>query len=260
MGTKQRRSIVVAIALVGWLGSASAQTTQRPLSDFINAQGTTSNFWPPFPDYFGFANQVLKSPSSTGPVAQCRFTGIDYAGLSARYLLSHIGLDVGTKVSGTVSERPLADGRAEVTVILHTTNAITFGQTCDNFGPGNPSAFGAQQTDLLANPNLAPGLSKVDMLMVFDNTAPGAPLPDLVLINVCGLGCLPPGFAFVEQDIRAVGTGPLHPSSGFPEGTPGVQAVTQTGIFLTGPFTSPKSRVAFDAFPAERVDWHAQGR
>ncbi len=249
----------IAVTLLGIVGPAAA-ATQRPLADFINNQGSTSFYWPPFPDYFGWVNQD-QLVSSTGKPLQCRFALIDYTGLGAAYLAAHGGPWVGTTVSGSVTERPLADGRAEVTVVLHTTNALTFAQTCDNIGPDNPDAFGYQQAELLANPALQPGLSEVDFQAVFKNTAPGAPLPDLVQQNVCSnfpLDChpFPPGFEPVSMDIRANGSGPLHVSAGVPEGTPGRLEVTQTGIFRP----QPGGRVIYDAYPAERVDWHPTGR
>lgn len=242
-----------AAAISGLLGAAAVQAAERPLSDFLDAQGSTSFFWPPFPDYFGWANNA-GLVSSAGKSRQCRFAGIDYAGLSAKYLKDVAFLDLGTTVSGKVHERPLADGRAEVTVVLHTTNALTFAQTCDNYGPGNPSAFGTQQTELLLDPSLEPGLSTVNMLIVFKNTAPGAALPDVLCVN--GVTDCTPGFELVSLYFRANGSGPLHDSSGYPEGTPGKLVVTQTGIGRPGPYTSDKSRVSLDGFPAERVDWH----
>lgn len=246
-------AVVAAVAVMGSFGPAIAQADERPLSDFLNAQGTTSNFWSPFPDYLGWQNNSTLV-SSSGKAFQCRFAAIDYAGLSARYLKDHVGLDLGTTVSGSVHERLLADGRAEVSITLHTTNAVTFAQTCDNYGPGNPSAFGEQQTDLLGNPYLEPGLSMVNFLLVFKNTAPGAPLPDIVCLY--GVTDCPAGFELVSLYMRANGSGPLHYSSGYQEGTPGHLVVTQTGIFRSAPFTSPNSRISYDAFPAERVDWH----
>lgn len=246
-------ALVAAVAVIGLFGPAIAQAGERPLSDFLNAQGTTSFFWPPFPDYLGWANNSTLV-SSSGKSLECRFAGIDYAGLSAQYLRDHVGLDLGTAVSGSVHERPLADGRAEVSVSLHATNALTFAQTCANLGPGNPSAFGEQQTDLLLNPYLEPGLSMVNFMVVFKNTAPGAPLPDIVCVT--GATACPDGFELVSLYMRANGSGPLHYSSGYEEGTPGHLVVTQTGIFRPGPWTSAKSRISYDGFPAERVDWH----
>lgn len=247
------RALVAAVVVIGLFGPTFAQAGERPLSDFLDAQGSTSYFWPPFPDYLAWSNNSTLV-SSSGKALQCRFAGIDYAGLSAKYLKDHISLDLGTTVSGSVHERALADGRAEVSVSLHTTNAVTFAQTCDNYGPGNPSAFGEQQTDLLANPTLEPGLSVVNFILVFKNTAPEAPLPDILCIY--GVTDCPAGFELVSIYMRANGSGPLHESSGYDEGTPGHLVVTQTGIFRPATFTSPKSRISYDAFPAERVDWH----
>src|SRR5438445_8857618 len=86
--------LLVTIAL-GMAGPAvaAAQSGDRPLSDFLTAQGTSVTFWPPFPDYLGWANNP-NIPSSTGPSRQCRFAGIDYAGLSAQYLKDNISLDL----------------------------------------------------------------------------------------------------------------------------------------------------------------------
>jgi hypothetical protein len=244
---------VVLLVLATLCPGIARAATQRPLADFLGAQGTTAVFFPPAPDYLGWANNS-SLVSSAGPSLQCRFALIDYAGLAAGFLASNGGPLLGTTVSGSVTERPLADGRAEVTVVLHTHNALAFAQTCANFGPGNPDAFGSQAAELIANPSLQPGLADAEFGVVFINTAPGAPLPDIGWINSC-LACLPAGFELVSLDFRATGFGPLHPSSGFPEGTPGQLVVTETAIFRA----QPGGRVALDGFPAERVDWRPAG-
>src|SRR5262245_55623881 len=63
------------------LGLALGQVNQRPLSDFIDAQGTTACFTPPAPAQFGFSSDSDKPP--------VRFGVIDYTGLTAKYLLNY---------------------------------------------------------------------------------------------------------------------------------------------------------------------------
>jgi len=218
-------------------------TAQRPISDFISAQGSTSLFFPPFPDFIGWANN---NP-------QTRFAAIDYTGLIAAYLQNNGGPTLGTQVSGSVSERSLADGRAEVSVILHTTRAMSWATSLPGDLATNPLLFGYRQGDLLANPSLKPGLSTVNMRVVFKNDAPGAPLPDLV--NAFILGNATPAQQLMFLEFRSDGPGPLHSLFGVPDGTPGRLQVTQTGLFVTKGGGSTA-----DGFPAEHVELRAVGR
>src|SRR5437762_111058 len=81
----------------------------RPIADFVSAQGTTAINVPPSPDYFGWTD-----------TAHNRAISVDYAGLANNYLAAH-GAPLGTTTDGTINERALPGGRAEVTVLLHTT-------------------------------------------------------------------------------------------------------------------------------------------
>lgn len=233
-------------ASVGGLGllpahRATAATVQRPLSDFLNAQGTQSfpPLFGPLPVFFFF------TPGGGNPGAW-----IDYAGLAAPFLAG-LGLSLGTSVSGSVTERPLADGRAEVTVLLHTVNALAWVQDLASGAP----LFGSLPGEIAAAPvrsALAVGESSAQF--VFDNTAPGAPLPDLIAALIFGQP--PPGFQALTQSFRGRATGPLRPAFGVPQGTPGELVVSQTGLLATAGIANPNSRVALDGFPAELVDLH----
>jgi hypothetical protein len=246
--------IAAATAVLGLLGTTVVQAGDRPLSDFLDAQGTISGILSPMPDYLVWLNHG-ELVSSSGKSMQWRCAQVDYAGISAKYLKDHVGLDLGTEVSGFISERPLKDGRAEVLVVIHTTNALAWAQDCTyDFGFVLPSAFGEYQTDLLSNPSLVPGLASGHMVIKFKNTALGAPYPDLLC--TAGVGECTEGFELLSLYFHANGAGPLHASSGFADGTPGKLVVTETGIFRPGPYVSGNSRVAFDGWPAERVDWH----
>ena len=248
--------VILAGGLIGCLGEQSplepravhllagkpgAQPeTQRPLSDFLSAQGSTSMFFPPFPDFVAWTNN---NP-------QTRFAAIDYTGLVAAYLQSHGGPSLGTQVSGSVSERPLADGRAEVTVDLRTTRAMSWAVGLPGDIMNDPPIFGYRQGELLANPSLTPALSSSELNVVFTNDAPGAPLPDLVTAFI--LGNATPGQQLLKLMFRSSGSGPLRGSS---EGALAHLTVTQTGLLITG-FHGATA----DAFPAERVDLHLIGK
>jgi hypothetical protein len=170
---------------------------------------------------------------------------MDYAGLADAYLQSQGAASLGTTMAGTVRERPLRDGRAEVKVNLHTKNALSWANDCCDFAAG-VLLFGSRATDVLAGS--APALGECFLDFVFINTAPGAPLPDLLQVAF-----LPePGQELRTLSFRGTASGPLHAAFGVAEGTPGRLVITQTGIF----FTSFQGATA-DGFPAERVDLHA---
>jgi hypothetical protein len=254
--------VTLGVPTIGNLGPAPVQAAQdpsgqRPISDFLDAQGTTMVFNTPVPDQLGLANNPSLSNSAKPP--PFRFALFDYAGLANDYLTSHGYPSLGTITDGTITERPLADGRAEVSVILHTTNALAWASNPlpDPLGPNaNPTLFGSRAADVLTGATAALGDSVLQV--VFNNTAPGAPLPDLV--NWLSLGNALPGQELVFLAFRGTATGPLHADAlpGVGEGTPGLCLVVQTGLFMKS--FNPKSRPGKDAFPAELVELRAIGR
>lgn len=240
---------------------AQAQAQHRPLSDFINAQGTTSCFTPPAPAQLGASSAANKTP--------VRFALIDYTGLTAQFLQTTYGISLGTTVSGTLLERPLADGRALVTVDLHTKNALGWAIDFDPAGPAsqfnsNPLLFGARAQDLIADPSRTPALGDEQFRVVFTIPNPGAPIPDLVCINR-GPDCpfvaaCPVGFELDFLMAQGNITGPLHPAAGLgPEGTTGRLTVTQTGLIAPAIKNGFKGALA-DAFPAESVELRRIGK
>jgi hypothetical protein len=217
------QSIVAVIAVVLGLmvptavPSVQPTTTTRPISDFVNAQGTFCFpdgaggcliFVPPIPNFLGWGDL------RTGNCAS-----VDYAGLAdATY-----GGVFGTQTSGIVVERPLPDGRAEVTVTLHTTKALTWViEGCSDFA-GGTLLFGHRAPDVLAGADAALGDSFFEISFI--NTAPGAPLPDLMqLFSVPA-----PGQEFHQYVFRANAKGTLRSAFGVPDGTPGMVTVAETG-------------------------------
>jgi hypothetical protein len=230
----------------------AAPVAQRPISDFLSAQGTTSLFNPPVRDYLGWTRPF------TNPELNQVLASVDYAGIAAAF----VGSSLGTTISGSVHERPLADGRAEVSVILRTKNALTYvvGPPFDIRNPSltgtGPLSFAYRPQDIVANPSLRPGLAESHLNLVFKNTAPGAPLPDAV--EAFFRGIVAPGQELVSVSFRANAAGPLRALAGLgPDGTPGRCIVTQSGVlFRGGPhFSGARS----DGFPVERVELRRTG-
>jgi hypothetical protein len=218
-------------------------STSRPIADFLLAQGTTS-FFPNginpggpagLPDEGGWATSTATFNNGTA-----RFARVDYTGQDAAFL----HLNLGTTTSGTISERALADGTAEDTVILHTHNAFAWANQED--GVTNPVIFGYLPSQLAANPNLQPPLADSQLHVVFQLPYPGAPLPDLVDANLPG--GFPPGYTLVSMDFRATATGTT------PTGQQATLVVSQTGVLDRTPHL-----IRDFGFTAEVVDVHTHG-
>jgi hypothetical protein len=252
--TRSWHSPAVIIGLIVGFMVATApalvhgKTMQRPIEDFLATQGTFCVddgaggcflFVPPDPNFLGWTNDLDS--------AVILFAGVDYAGLANAYAPAHA-----PAISGTVTERPLADGRAEVTVLLHTKNANAWVIELDLSGDvlaqiaGRPTLFGHRPADVLAGAPQA--LADSLLHVVFINSAPGASLPDLLQINGT------PDLKFLAFSARA--DGPLTAEFGVTEGTPGRCKITQTGLFMT----QGQGLALQDAFPAENITLTVVGR
>jgi len=147
-------------------------------------------------------------------------------------------------MNGSIDEVPQADGSVIVHVVLHTQNAMAF--AVQGFDFNGPLLFGHRAADILAGAQAS--LGSCTLKLVFRNSAPGAPLPDVEDLLFCHFADVV-FFFFVGQ---ADGT--------LANGQPGQLQVTQTGLIATSVKANPKSRVAFDAFPAEHINIQATGR
>jgi hypothetical protein len=153
-------------------------------------------------------------------------------------------------------EKALPDGTAEVTVKLHTSNAITM---VTKLG-GCPSVlctpvFGYNYSEIFT-PGITLPVGDVVMQIKFTNTAPGAPLPDYyILVNRPDL--LLPNQKQLFVSITTSAFGPLRPASGLPDMTPGRAQTVQTGFF--GSPGLPNNGVP-DAFPVEFINVKAVGK
>jgi hypothetical protein len=217
-GTVAAASVGMSAAGVGLLASrrADAGTVQRPLSDFLSTQGTFCFpdgmggcllFFPPVPLYLGENN------ADSSLVAW-----VDYAGVANTWANGAFG----TQFNGTVTERSLSDGRAQVDVVLHATHALTF-VTAGN--PPAPLLFGHYAPDVLAGQDGAFATSSLETSFI--NTAPGAALPDLIQL----LFLPAPGQEAVLINVQATAKGTLRSAFGVRDGTPGMLTVAENGNF-----------------------------
>jgi len=251
--------------------AAQAGTTILPIEDFLATQGTYTEappFTPPVPNQIGWSGPYPPPPDTIpkGWVNQYtnRFAMVDYAGLANKYLMTQNYPDLGTSFEGNVMVRELANDpdTVEVTVILHTKNALTWVAQFDGWPATNnfndlPLLFGARVDNILGTngmPLLKPALGESFLHVVFKNPK-GAPLPDLMELNWARFS------DFVFMRFQGQADGQLRLEFGVPDGTPGRAKITQAGL-IDNYFNNPvnKSRVKFDGFPAERVDLKVVGK
>lgn len=176
---------------------SAAAERQRPISEFVTAQGSTTQFVPPVPDVLGWAT------FSDDPVL---FAWVDYAGVADEFLHGALG----TATSGNVIEQPQKDGRAKVHVSLHTRNALAWvieldlddvnDDVFDQIANKKP-IFGYRPQEVDAKHPAS--LVDATLDVVFLNTAPGAPLPDLVVATK-------PDVEFISQKFRSNGEGTIR--------------------------------------------------
>jgi len=238
---------VVALLLLGMTATFGARTASspvqiRPIEDFLDAQGTCANgIAPPY-----------HSLAWIDPETQL-FIAVDYAGLVEEWIEEESGgaITLGTEIEGKVIERPLPDGRAEVTVLLHTRNAFT---VVTPFVGGDPpfgdALFGHHAWDVVAGADAA--LGECMLKWVFINDAPGAPLPDVLVEFIPG----PPAHEPIMLFFEAHAEGTLREGFGVPDGTPGRAQTTQVGLFRNAG-KGPKEE---DVYPAEHIKLTVLGR
>lgn len=213
----------------------------RPIEDFVERQGTyclghgyedpcPSDAWiilPPVENFIGW-NDPARGISAS----------FDYAGLAD----ACAGGAFGTEMSGHISERALADGRAEVHITLHTKNALTF--VVDSLFPEvGPLLFGQYLVEDTGNCGMLPSgteaaLGSSLLHLSFINTEPGALLPDLIQVAF---------FPDEGQELRKLSF--YGQADGLlANGKPGRLKVTQTGLFMTNWMGATA-----DGFPAEKI-------
>jgi hypothetical protein len=213
-----------------------AKVVKRSFPELLAAQGSTSDFFDqyddagntivdsPFPDYNGWSTP-LSDPA--------HFAYVDYAGVMARFLAREEGIRIPTKVQGTVLERLLPDGRAEITVRMQTSSALAWIVKLDFDLTQDPLDFGYRPDELIANRSLRPALAQSRLTWVFRMEAPGLPLPDIGLVSY---GDPPPG-QLLAYDFRALAFGAVREefNGDVPDGTRGMARIVNTGEGLDNP-------------------------
>jgi hypothetical protein len=249
----------VRVASISMLGSAMAlcafitpaQAGERPLSDFLSRQGAFCLVFNE--EGFDCAASYYDGPPCEGD-DRTRFTfPLFWSDPTGRIAVvdtlgdldkSEFGGNFGTSVTGSISESARRGGGAQVTITLHTQDALMVA-----FDENGDQAFGTAQGD---TPTLGDALVQIKLT----NPTLGAPLPDMTQLNFCPL----PGQALETFSINARAKGPLHEVFGVAEGTPGQLHVIQTGLIGTAGHVNPHSTLANDAYPAEQVTIRATGR
>jgi hypothetical protein len=166
---------------------------QRPISDFLNTQ-VTGTMW------YNGDNPLY-------------FYRVDFSGVISR----NNQLNLTPTFEGTITERPLADGTAEVIVDIRSHNALSW---MNNYYPPYEVVFG--EGPLAVKGGATPTLGYVHLRWDFVNPTPGAPIPDFHAPDVPTKS--------VKMEARAFG--PLKAAAGMgPDGTPGHGWTTQVGLF-----------------------------
>ena len=205
--------VIAAFLAVALPTGAYAQAVQRPIQDFVGAQITTTPWTEP-----ATGNSIF----------------VDYA----NRVNSTANLGLPTAFKGKVTEQAMADGRARVHVVLHTTDAYT---TASQGGVG--FVFGSSTGEIVGGAE--PALANSTLTVEFINTAPGAPMPNLQNLIFFPLA----GQEVLKISFEATAKGPLRALFGVPAGTPGMAHTTQRGLYSV---PGGGAGIA-DNFPAEKI-------
>ena len=236
---KRANLTVTGLVLIGLIMTVlpglqvnAAGARQRSFSEWLTAQGT-------FVDPANCASFVfgwLTPDFAT-------FARADYSGKICDCITNNGGPVFSPGFSGTVTERDLPDGTAEIHVIHHFTNTYVVAR--DSQQPGNPSPaiLGYNPVELFGHPELQSAVASGTFQARFILPHPGFPLPNLAEVNT------------LSVSIRFQGSGPLRSTFGVAEGTPGKVIVNQIGLFnIPG-----QGNGVADGFPAELINVFQSG-
>jgi hypothetical protein len=223
-----RRLLTVGLMLAGmsaWAHTASAQTTQRPLSDWLapNLAEPILEIWfePGNPD----------------------FAFVDYFGRMA----TNNGLSLGSSFDGTVTERARKDGRADVHVVLHSRNVLAYAYDTAH---ANKIVFGHTGAQIAGGADAA--LADVLLTVDFINSAPGAPLPSLSRLSFFPSA----NYTLTKTNLVTSADGTFRAAYGVADGTVGKMQITQRGIYDSPGLANNHP----DLFPAEHINLIVTGR
>jgi len=228
---------------------AQGKVVQRDLQEWLNAQGTLlplNPLLPQTPRTFNWVNNpdVNGDGVDEGPRYILWY---DYAGVLGRST-SYGGVFGPDSIVGTVTERSIGQGMAEVTAKLHVSGALIWVTTWDDahqngtwFRTG-PTVFGHRETEMLADPSLEPARAEVNFTATFLNEV-GAPLPDMIAVNNSG--------RWLSFQVVLNAKGPLTEAFGVPEGTLGALHWGKPGT-LSVPANDNADNGAASGFPNDQ--------
>jgi hypothetical protein len=226
MGLYKRFLWITALSL-GFGLPAVAQTTELPISVFIDAQ--------PIGAFEGWTDTAT-------------FKNLIFDAYGKRTAL--FGLDFGTTFSGTITMTDLGTGRTRVRVVLHTSHAVCWAYQFAEGWTAPQLAFGTAPFYLAQGEGPA-AFGNSDERIAF--TIPtGSPFPSMDAVFGDPANAL-------ESDVVTINCdGVLRPGSGYPDGMPGKARTTQTGLMNTGAPTGCPGGDG-DCWPVERVAWWPTG-
>jgi hypothetical protein len=233
---KALRFFAICMIVVGFAATiVPAQTLQRPISDFLNAQ---SQYPGAYEIWYTARSSMPGCPGGKSGPYPAAF--VDYAGHWTAYLAAN-GISLGTTMSGAVHQSDNGDGTSTVSVELYTMNALSYAFCFD--GPGT-LYLGFYAPQVAGGSPAALGSSHMSLVMNIAGTGPDAPLPNLPLINaVCPEA--PPCLKSLK--FTATASGLLGSPYGTQAGDPGTLSLEQIGtLHDTG-------RASNDGFTAEFV-------
>jgi hypothetical protein len=179
--------------------------SHRPIEDLIVTQGTYNG------NFLSYINNEWIVEIS-----------VDYAGLDNQAIIDGGGEDLGTTITGSITEKVLADGRTLVRISLHAKNALT--RSID-WSIGD-YIFGSTVAEVLDGAHASLGECKFDMTYI-TTAAPGSDMPDLLEMAYYGIE----GYSMVSVNFVATSKGELNEAFGVEQGTPGMAHTTQSANF-----------------------------
>lgn len=229
---------LAAVAMVLVVAASPTHARPRPVSDYVSTQGTycvQNRDDPACPPALPGAETLPDVLGWIGPAPDYHYVAVaDFSGSYAAWVAQNGGPNLGTSVTGTINERALPDGRANVQVNLHTKHALVWVEDLAIVNIG-PPVFGQWATKVVKG--APPSFVDCNFTLDFTNTAPGAPLPDLIEL----LFVFNPAREVHALTIRCTGVGDLA------AGGKGQLVLSQTANFRT----SFVGKGVADGFPAE---------
>jgi hypothetical protein len=175
---------LAAFALAATVSALDANAQQRPIGDWLSAQGRGVGTGLGFPaDYLAWTGRIPGKPTSELD----KLAVLDYAGIDAAAVEAASGgtVRIDTQISGYVLERRLQNDRTEVRVRLRATNVLSYVLDLAS----GAVLFGATPEDVASGATPALGDLALEYVYIVDR-APGAAMEDIMEVIFLGRGDL----------------------------------------------------------------------